>query len=144
RQPGAAGRSGERARAGAARRGRARVPGAGDAHLGPRRAHAPGRCRQHRSTADAGVTEADATGAPGVTTCPQCGQPVAVTDQFCEACGSPLGVPAEVGAATGEGPEPPETSTTHPAGAPLPPRCSCGGEIDADGFCTTCGLRAPS
>lgn len=48
--------------------------------------------------------------------CAQCGAPAAVDDAFCENCGAPLA-------------------------APCP---SCGGEIDADGWCTVCGARAPN
>ncbi len=81
------------------------------------------------------------------TACPRCGQAVAATDQFCEACGAPLTAAAEAGAlepvAASELPLS-AGSTTQPPPAPAPRRCTCGGEIDADGFCTTCGLRAPS
>jgi serine/threonine protein phosphatase PrpC len=55
---------------------------------------------------------------------------------------APAVEPAEVADATP--PDPPAA----PARAPSPPedtgprRCSCGGEIDADGWCMVCGLRA--
>jgi serine/threonine protein phosphatase PrpC len=81
------------------------------------------------------------------TACPRCGQAVAAADQFCEACGAPLTAAAESGAlepvAASELPLS-AGSTTQPPPAPAPRHCTCGGEIDADGFCTTCGLRAPS
>jgi serine/threonine protein phosphatase PrpC len=76
------------------------------------------------------------------TACPQCGEPVNGTDQFCEACGYQVG--------SGPAPEPLETSpeatgvsiSTAPVAEAEPVRrCSCGGTIDADGWCTTCGLR---
>jgi serine/threonine protein phosphatase PrpC len=80
-----------------------------------------------------------------VTECPTCGAPVAVTDRFCESCGATLAT----GADTSETPavEPATDTLTSPVEAPevLEPRhCSCGGEIDADGWCTVCGLRAVS
>jgi len=86
------------------------------------------------------VTDAETTDAAPLTTCPRCGQAVAVTDQFCESCGSPLAASAT----PASGPARVTTSTTQPVPVPAPRRCSCGGEIDADGFCTTCGLRALS
>jgi serine/threonine protein phosphatase PrpC len=67
------------------------------------------------------------------TPCPQCGQPVAESDQFCEACGARLG---------GGAPDPVPAEPA-PVAAEVASRCTCGGEIDADGFCTMCGLRAP-
>jgi serine/threonine protein phosphatase PrpC len=66
------------------------------------------------------------------TPCPECGQPVADGDQFCEACGARL---------AGGVPEP--VSEPEPVATGVAARCTCGGEIDADGFCTVCGLRAP-
>jgi len=88
------------------------------------------------------VSSSDQTAEQVVTmTCPQCGQAVAATDQFCEACGAaldaatPVAVPAGVAA-----PDLDPVVTAPPARV----HCTCGGEIDADGFCTTCGLRAPS
>jgi PPM family protein phosphatase len=65
--------------------------------------------------------------------CPNCTEPVAPTDRFCEACGSDLLVHRT------------------PAGGPLGPlggqgTCvSCGSdEIDGDGFCEQCGRSQPA
>jgi serine/threonine protein phosphatase PrpC len=79
-----------------------------------------------------------------VTECPACGAPVAADDQFCETCGATLGTPTEATPVADS--EPPATSVSTQL---LPPvsthqHCSCGGEIDADGWCTVCGLRAVS
>jgi serine/threonine protein phosphatase PrpC len=84
--------------------------------------------------------------------CPNCGQAVAATDQFCEACGAPLTAEAAGGAM----PAPVAPTAGGPSASTQPPpvitapsaesvqRCTCGGEVDADGYCTVCGLRAPS
>ncbi|MET0921248.1 MAG: protein phosphatase 2C domain-containing protein [Acidimicrobiia bacterium] len=87
-----------------------------------------------------------------VTACPACGEAVIASDLFCEACGAALGAaPAASDAATAQ-PSPRQPSADELDGAspteeslasPTARRCSCGGEIDADGYCTTCGLRAP-
>lgn len=70
------------------------------------------------------------------TVCPSCGGPVSDTDHFCEACG------AELSAAT-----PLLDTDTEPtvdlSSARAPGTCrSCGGSIDADGYCQTCGAKA--
>ena len=80
--------------------------------------------------------------------CPHCGEPTTEADQFCESCGQPLGAAATTGLATEPGPEA-ELGTqllTPPGAAKAATErtCSCGGAIDEDGFCTLCGLRAPS
>jgi serine/threonine protein phosphatase PrpC len=77
--------------------------------------------------------------------CPACGQPVARYASFCEACGQAL-VPTE--------PVPPGVEAA-PAGSQQTRRLGvrssdlatcplCGGTIDADGYCQTCGAKAPS
>lgn len=97
--------------------------------------------------------------------CPFCGSTVAPDAAFCEACGKPLtptglargseGVaplaehpvlltddleaPIELSRATR--PIPPEHQKTIPVTRP----CSnCGGVIGADGYCETCGMKAPT
>ena len=96
------------------------------------------------------------------TTCPSCGSPITPEDAFCENCGttlradalaaSPDARTANVGAPGGDGrvagPSG-ESSTGADAstGAISAPgrRCqACAGEILDDGFCGTCGQRAPS
>ena len=78
-----------------------------------------------------------------VTECPTCHAAVGASEQFCEACGaglSPTVVAAE--------PPPTEESTQE---TPVPddlggtaPTCqACGGEVSSDGYCGTCGARAP-
>jgi serine/threonine protein phosphatase PrpC len=79
--------------------------------------------------------------------CPGCGAPITAGDQFCESCGATLDAASAAVAA----PEPTSTDSapTAPIGLVVPEReappaavCSCGGVIDADGWCTVCGLRA--
>jgi serine/threonine protein phosphatase PrpC len=90
--------------------------------------------------------------APAGVVCPKCGERAGETDQFCESCGTALAVdptaaelagpavlapsaPAEDVRTALTEPPPEETAVRH---------CSCGGVIDDDGWCTVCGLRAPS
>ena len=62
-------------------------------------------------------------------TCPQCGEPIAAGDAFCENCGAAL-------AAT---PSEPVTSSSE---TPARSCTACGGEVGEDGWCTVCGARA--
>jgi serine/threonine protein phosphatase PrpC len=67
-------------------------------------------------------------------TCPQCGEPVATGDAFCENCGASLTDPATAGV-----PATPPVAQSDDAVA----KCaSCGGEVGDDGWCTVCGARA--
>ena len=86
--------------------------------------------------------------------CPACGATVGAIDQFCESCGASL-VEVGDGVATLMADAPPATTgelsaVDQSTGAIAavsgsgPKPCSCGGAIDADGWCTVCGLRGPS
>lgn len=74
----------------------------------------------------------DGAASTTATACPQCGATIDVADDFCEACGTQLrdsaqaAPPVEAGAVGGQ------------------PCTVCGGRIDDDGFCQSCGARAPS
>ncbi len=111
------------------------------------------------------------TGLAGARPCSSCGQPVWPGDNFCEACRAPLTPEAAVQATTSS---PAQPATPAPAAelasgvkpAPMPvlaasaitssparasdggrsARCqACGsGLISADGYCETCGRKAPS
>jgi serine/threonine protein phosphatase PrpC len=78
-----------------------------------------------------------------MTACPTCHAPVGDTELFCEACGAGL-TPTVV---TAE-PQPTEASVKDLA-TPVDldgtaPICkSCGGKVSSDGYCDTCGARAP-
>ena len=102
-----------------------------------------------------------------VATCAACGEQLVAGASFCEACGAPAGAApatgpaATVPAVSGPGDAGVAGETGGPAGSPTaggPPAGSptaggaslaaqacaaCGGEIDGDGYCTTCGRRAP-
>jgi serine/threonine protein phosphatase PrpC len=84
--------------------------------------------------------------------CPTCGAPVEPTARFCEACGSPLTptaeaaehvaaeLPVELTASVAQ----PEAPAAEPT-VVLPRPCqSCGGVVGSDGYCETCGTKAPS
>ena len=73
--------------------------------------------------------------------CPTCTYPVTAWASFCEGCGAPL-LPTA--------PPPPlqpsgGSTATRRLGAEAQPRscAQCGGTIDADGYCQTCGTKAP-
>lgn len=82
-------------------------------------------------------------------TCAQCGAAVGDGDAFCEACGMSLGEGDQAGLPEAAS-DPSIVSPTEPLIDPDPatsntaPRCrSCGGEVD-EGYCTVCGVRAPT
>jgi serine/threonine-protein kinase PknG len=63
-------------------------------------------------------------------------------DGFCDTCG--LEAPAGAATATPSAPPAPSTPASVAAGATGGcPRPGCGGTLDDDGFCDTCGLEAP-
>ena len=79
-----------------------------------------------------------------MTECPSCHAAVADTEQFCEACGAEL-------SPTAAAPEPPAVQVdTHEVPKPddlggTSSTCAgCGGEVMSDGYCGTCGARAPT
>ncbi len=98
-------------------------------------------------------------GPDGRTSCPTCGAPVAATESFCEACGTALS-PTRAAVAADSAPleSPVELSQSVPAPDPAPasnpdneptvaivrPCASCGGVVGVDGYCETCGTKAPS
>ncbi len=80
-------------------------------------------------------------------TCPSCGRPIDPAALFCESCGNPL-VPT-VAAMPASPASPPLGSSTRTRR--LGERASaladcpvCGGSVGADGYCQTCGAKAPS
>jgi serine/threonine protein phosphatase PrpC len=78
-----------------------------------------------------------------MTACPTCHAPVGDSELFCEACGAGL-TPT---VATVE-PQPTEAIAKDPAlpvdlGGTAPICKSCGGTVSSDGYCDTCGARAP-
>lgn len=91
--------------------------------------------------------------ADGQVACPTCGADVSADERFCEACGSPLTptTPTTDGRAAEELESPIELSrpvSVRAEAAPTVPitrPCTdCGGVVGADGYCETCGTKAPS
>jgi serine/threonine protein phosphatase PrpC len=86
-------------------------------------------------------------------TCGACGSSAAADARFCEGCGAelPAAVPGDPspGDAAPGGALPAAAEAAEPVLAvpsPSPGRTSClecGGAVDADGYCTTCGAKAP-
>lgn len=73
--------------------------------------------------------------------CPTCTYPVSPWASFCEGCGAPL-----LPTAAPPPLQPSDGSTaTRRLGAEAQPRLcpQCGGTIDSDGYCQTCGSKAP-
>lgn len=77
--------------------------------------------------------------------CPGCGTRVAGHEQFCEACGLPL-VPTSDVPVVVDGDAPTVATQRRQRGRhDAPTRCTeCGGSIDPDGYCETCGAKARS
>lgn len=88
----------------------------------------------------------------GSLTCPHCGADVAAEEAFCEACGGRL---APTAAGEAEAPDDmaapiditrsiqtePENEVTVVIARPC---ANCGGVIGADGYCESCGTKAPT
>ena len=74
--------------------------------------------------------------------CPGCGVPVRPDQRYCENCGADVH-PFAVGAPAAEG----ASEITVKLNRPRPsaaPCLECGGVVDSDGYCQTCGAKAPS
>lgn len=86
----------------------------------------------------------EAAVAPPTSGCPSCGQPAAPAAAFCEACGAtltPTETPSQqIVAAEGST----QTRRLGIRQSEAANCASCGGTIDADGYCQTCGTKAPS
>ncbi len=89
-------------------------------------------------------TEHLVTGAATATACPACGEGLVEGARFCEACGAATD---GRGPAAGEGPTATSSSTEADPTVETPvvvtnPCGKCGGEVDGDGYCTSCGHRS--
>ncbi len=84
-----------------------------------------------------------------MTQCPTCSAAVSDSEQFCEACGAEL-TPSVAAAEAPQGAAPQAEAPMQ--GLPVPGDLggtasicqSCGGEVVSDGYCGTCGARAPT
>ena len=81
-------------------------------------------------------------------TCPSCGRPIDPAALFCESCGNPLVPTVAATPASPASPAPGDSSTrTRRLGeraSALADCPVCGGSVGADGYCQTCGAKAPS
>jgi len=97
----------------------------------------------------AAAPDLSAAAAP-TPSCPSCGADVTAAERFCEACGAPLSPTVDVVVEAPAAERPIELSRPVPASAApaatagAPACASCGGAVGEDGYCTTCGSKAPS
>jgi hypothetical protein len=86
----------------------------------------------------------------GSLSCPHCGAEVAAQEAFCEACGGALTPTAAAPTGAPDTMAPPieitrsiktEDEDTIVVARPC---ANCGGVIGADGYCETCGTKAPT
>lgn len=82
---------------------------------------------------------------PAPPTCPDCAALIDPSAWYCEACGGPLTPtvpPSEVLGAQAANSAQTQRLGTRASNATV---CAeCGGSVDADGYCQTCGAKAPS
>jgi serine/threonine protein phosphatase PrpC len=97
---------------------------------------------------DDDMSEPDGVAVAHPHACPACGAAVADDERFCENCGADLpaaanhaAVAAVEPAAPAAGAAPAATAAPAPAGRVCG---ACGGTVDGDGYCGTCGMKAPS
>src|SRR5665811_1931194 len=78
-----------------------------------------------------------------MTTCPNCHVPVEDSEEYCEACGAELSptVAASAPPLTEEAAAALQVADDLAGEEPTCP--ACGGEVASDGYCGTCGARAP-
>ncbi len=74
--------------------------------------------------------------------CPECGRPVRPDERYCENCGADVHPQVAAPGAAGA-----TSELTVKLNRPRPAArvcLECGGEVDVDGYCQTCGTKAPS
>jgi serine/threonine protein phosphatase PrpC len=76
--------------------------------------------------------------------CPHCGQPIAADAAFCEACGATLTPSEPLSRPVAPSEHSTQTRRLGTRASQLNNCPACGGTIDADGYCQTCGAKAPS
>lgn len=79
---------------------------------------------------------------PLAAPCPQCGRPVRPDERYCENCGADVH-PAVGAPAASAAPSEATRKLDRPQAA-RPTCLECGGQVDSDGYCQTCGTKAPS
>lgn len=96
--------------------------------------------------ADPATTQAlPGASSDGGVACPACGSPAPLGARWCEECGGALplaAAPAPAAVVEASAPTRPVRGGAGAVSTPAP--CAeCGGEVDADGYCTQCGTKAP-
>ena len=79
--------------------------------------------------------------------CPACGAPASASASYCETCGAPLTPTADPPAGPRQVPVTEASAQTKRLGthASAATVCGfCGGSVDTDGYCQTCGAKAPT
>lgn len=91
------------------------------------------------------AAQPDEPQAAAAPSCPNCGRATDPAAWFCEACGHPL-VPTAPAPAPAPATDAPSTQTRRLGVrvSQLADCPSCGGTVGADGYCQTCGAKAPS
>ncbi len=114
------------------------------------------------------------TETPAAVACPHCGEPLEAAAKFCESCGKPTGVaqaapdpsgaqlgaqfgaplgaqPADRAEDLGSGPisaltraAGPASGSSEPVRSARRPCLNCGGDVAPDGYCDSCGTKAPT
>ncbi|HEX5335012.1 MAG TPA: protein phosphatase 2C domain-containing protein, partial [Propionicimonas sp.] len=79
-----------------------------------------------------------------MTECPSCHAAVASTEQFCEACGAELSPTVAAAEVVPSEASPRATPAPDDLSATAPTCQACGGVVISDGYCGTCGTRAPT
>ena len=79
-----------------------------------------------------------------MTKCPSCHTAVTSFEQFCEACGAELSPTVAAAEAVPRGAPPQAIPAPADLDATEVTCRACGGEVISDGYCGTCGARAPT
>ena len=79
-----------------------------------------------------------------MTECPSCHAAVGSSEQFCEACGAELSPTVAAAEAVPRGAPPQAIPAPDDLDATEATCQACGGEVISDGYCGTCGARAPT
>lgn len=74
--------------------------------------------------------------------CPECARPVRPDERYCENCGADVNPQVAGAGAAGVASE--ATVKLNRPGAAPRVCLECGGEVDVDGYCQTCGAKAPT
>lgn len=100
--------------------------------------------REPGAAAAPAVPDQPSPAAPAGPSCPTCGRPVDPSAWYCEACGGPLLPRSAPAPAPSAGDASGQTRRLGVRASQVVACPACGGSIGADGYCQTCGAKAPS